>query len=42
MKAEDMDRPKRRVQNTKSKKEIKCPKNVSNIYDPSQNYREYL
>ena len=42
MKSEEMDRPKRRVQNTKPKKEIKSPKNVSNVYDPSQNYRKYM
>ena len=38
-KAEEMDRPKRRVNNTKTKKE-KCPQNVSNVCDPSQNYRK--
>ena len=42
MKAEDMDRPKRRVPNTKPKKETKCPKKASNVHDPSQNYRKYL
>ena len=40
MKAEEMDRPKRHVHNAKPKKETISQKNVSNVHDPSQNYRK--
>ena len=36
-----MYRPKRRVDNTNSKKET-SPQNVSNVKNPSQNYRNYI
>ena len=36
------DRPKRRVNNTKTKKEKNSPQNFHNNQEPSQNYRKYI
>ena len=37
-----MDQPKRRVSNTKTKKEKNSPQNSPNNQEPSQNYRKLL